>query len=279
MRDSQLLRSIPRIRRARGFRLYDVQGKRYLDLYRDGALLGHRAGTVITAMKSALAQGLVPGLPSIAEGRLAAALARLLPACPRVRFYATPDRALAAASVYLGVRLGWSDVDDPALEDGAGSSGAALWRPFLPPAADARVLLPVLPFTVAAAPAPVCFAAAPTPQVPVSDVLPGFILAGALRGLAALEPPAATRGGTLPGIPPGVPALEQAVDAAAGWARRGPYVRARCAAEEYGRVHAAFLREGVLLFPGYPGPSVLPGECSPGESRHLADLFSRVPGG
>ena len=45
------------------------------------------------------------------------------------------------------------------------------------------------------------------------------------------------------------------------------------------QVHAELLAAGVLLSAGYPGPSVLPGECSPGETSLLADLFARIPGG
>ncbi len=41
--------------------------------------------------------------------------------------------------------------------------------------------------------------------------------------------------------------------------REGPYVKALFPESEYPRVHAEFLRAGVLLCPGYPGPSVLPG--------------------
>jgi hypothetical protein len=111
------------------------------------------------------------------------------------------------------------------------------------------------------------------PAVPVSDTIPAFILAGALRGFSALV--SSNDGAS----PLSNPAVEKALDAAPGWARVGPYVRAVFPEAEYPRVHAEFLRAGVLLHPGYPGPSVLPGDCSPGETRLLADLFRGVPGG
>ena len=156
---------------------------------------------------------------------------------------------------------------------------AALWRPLLPgeaaPGADTRpwdVLLPVLPLTITEAPAPLCLPGGPHVCVPESDRLPGFILAGAARGLADLR--AVSR---LPSFADA--RIEKAVDAAAGWKRRGPYVSAAFESGDYPRVFAAFLREGVLLSPGYPGPSILPGECSPGETRLLAELFARIPGG
>jgi glutamate-1-semialdehyde aminotransferase len=92
---------VPRIRRARGYRLYDVQGKRYLDLFREGALLGHRGEAALTAMKSALSQGLATSLPSAWEGRLVAALAQMFPAYRSVRLYSSRERALEAVSLYL----------------------------------------------------------------------------------------------------------------------------------------------------------------------------------
>ena len=272
MLDRQLLRGIPRIRRARGFRLYDMQGRRYLDLFRDGALLGHRGAGSLTAMKSALSQGLAAALPSVWEKRLLAAISRSFPRYPEVRLYSSPDRALDAACRCLGG--GPIEIHDPALDEApAAGVGAGFWRPFLPPFGDARVLLPLLPVMVGGAPVPACFAGEVPHAVPLSDTIPAFILAGALRGFAALS--RSIEGGcTLSN-----PAVERALDAAPGWTRVGPYVRAVFPEAEYPRVHAEFLRAGVLLHPGYPGSSVLPGDCSPGETRLLAELFTSIPGG
>ena len=154
---------------------------------------------------------------------------------------------------------------------------AVYWRPFLAVPVSARALLPILPLTVGGAPAPVCFPAAaaqgPSSPVPVSDTIAGFVCAGALRALAALSDP-----GWAARLEPADPRLAAALDGGRGWARVGPYVRALFPAEDYARVHAEFLREGVLLCPAYPGPSVLPGECSPGETSLLADLFAGISG-
>lgn len=272
MPDRPPLRGIPIVRRARGFRIYDADGRRYLDLSRDGALLGHRQEATITVMKSALSQGLATGLPSAWGGRLAAAVLRMFPGFVAVRMYASPQRAREAVSSLLGVRL--ADVHDPALDPPPSKApSAAWWRPFLPPTPGARILLLVLPLTVCGAPVPVCFSDAFPEDSPASDALPGFLLAGALRGLAALAKATET-GATL-----GSPFLERAVDAARGWSRCGPYVRASFPAADYPRVHFEFLRAGVMLSPAHPGPSVLPGECTPGENKLLADLFAGVPGG
>jgi hypothetical protein len=271
--DGSPLPGLAPIRRARGFRLYDVKGRRYLDLSREGALLGHRGDGVLTVMKSVLSQGLAAPLPSIWERRLLTALARFFPGFRDVRLYSSFDRALRAARCYLGEKGLPGSPHDPALHGEArGVVPAALWRPFLPLVA-ARALLPVLPVSVGGAPAPVCFDAEVPRGVPSSDHIPGFILAAAVRSFQALAAGARTEGIL------SNPVLERAVDAAAGWARTGPYVRATGPESEYPGVHEEFLREGVLLAPSYPGPSVLPGDCSPGESRRLADLFTRIPGG
>ena len=275
MPDSRATPTIPRIRRARGFRIYDLQGRRYLDLFRDGALLGHRGAGSVTAMKSALSQGLAASLPSVWDKRLAAALSRAFPRYHEVRLYSSHERALDAVRRYLDGPTP-QPAHDPALHGApGGSEPVVIWRPLLP-AVDgaARALLPMLPLRVAGAPAPACFAETVPSTVPLSDTVPGFILAAALRGLAAVISPPGGGKGLLENPP-----VEKALDAAPGWSRSGPYVRALFPESEYPRVHAQFLDAGVLLCPGYPGPSVLPGDCSPGESRLLADLFTGIPGG
>jgi hypothetical protein len=270
MQDSHTAPALPLVRRARGFRLYDMQGKRTLDLWREGAILGHRGASALTAMKAGLDQGLATGLPSAWEGRLCAALARMFPGYPSVRIFSSRARALAALSLPL-------DPWDPAVGAAASAEAleAALWRPFLPAVAGARVLLPVLPLTVCGAPAPACCALDPSTTLPESDHLPGYLLAGALHALSALTSGSPSR----PSPRLGNPLLEAAVDGARGWARTGPYVRALFSEADYPRIHGEFLRAGVLLCPVYPGPSILPGDCSPGENRLLADLFARHPGG
>ncbi len=271
---------VPIIRRARGFRLYDQHGRRYLDLYRDGggALLGHRSGVTVTLMKSVLSQGLASSAPSVWEARLVRMIASMFSDRHTVRLYSSRPNALEAVSRSLGMRVDGSDVHDPALPaDLPGRPRASLWRPFLPEAeqgiADSAIILPVLPLSVCEAPAPVCFPGLPAPEPPPSDPLPGFLLAGAFSALSRL------RSGRLGDSFAANPVVEKAVDASSAWRRRGPYVRANFRAEEYPGVFAEFLGAGVLLSPKYPGPSILPGECSPGEARLLAELFTRIPGG
>jgi hypothetical protein len=280
METSRDAEAVPIIRRARGFRLYDRQGKRYLDLHRDGggAFLGHRSGVTVTLMKSVLSQGLVTTVPSVWEARLVRMIASMFSGGCSVRLYSSRLRALEAVSGFLGMRVDTWDVYDPALAaEPLVRPRVVLWRPFLPRSEEgdgaSAVVLPILPLSVCEAPAPVCFPDPAAADLPPSDPLPGFLLAGAFSALVRL------RSGRLGDFFAVSPLIEKAVDVSPGWKRRGPYVRPIFRSDAYPHVFAEFLRAGVLLSPQYPGPSILPGECSPGEARLLAELFTEIPGG
>ncbi len=271
---------VPLIRRARGFRLYDHAGGRYLDLYRDGGglLLGHRSGATVTLMKSVLSQGLASAVPTVWEARLVRMISSIFPAGCAVRLFSSRTRALEAVSRFMGMRVDAKDVYDPAIHTSpATRPRAAFWRPFLPEDDIATpvfpAVLPVLPLTICGAPAPVCFPEAASGELPPSDHLPGFVLAGASSALASVRGPRQGHSFRANAV------IQKTVDASAKWARIGPYVRATFDPEEYPRVFREFLRAGVLLSPVYPGPSILPGECSPGEARRVATLFTTIPGG
>ena len=262
--------ALPVTRRTRGFRLYDLQGRRLIDLHREGALLGHR-GAPTTAMKSALSQGLDSGLPSVWEGRLIRALGRRFPAHPTVALYVSMDRALAAATLALGRRITARDLYDPALDPTPERDPlAALWRPFLP-MPSARILVPVMPLSVCGVPAPLCLDD-PEAELPPSDPISGFILAGAHSAFLSLWPDDGS-------APLRDPALERVLDRLPAWELRGPYVKSLSSPDEYPGIVRRFLEAGVLLCPRYPGPSVLPAGCSPGERNLLARLFASCPGG
>jgi hypothetical protein len=271
-------RPVPAIRRARGYRLYGFDGRRCLDLFQDGgrAVLGHRLTPAVAAMKAALSEGLDSCLPSLYEARFLKALSRAFPAFPAFRIFAGEARALAAASRFVGSPLTAGDVHDPALdEDQAAQPRVARWRPWLPAEASARaeraeVLLPVLPVATGEAPVAACFAAALPPGFPGCDPLPGFLLAGAVRGLEAL---AAGREDRC------LEPVRKALEGSRSWKRVGVYVRPLFDPADYPGVHARFLEAGVLLAPAFPGPSILPAECSPGEAARLAGLFLEIPGG
>jgi hypothetical protein len=269
---------LPRVRRARAFRLYASDGRRYLDLWLDGgcAILGHGAGPAMSAARNALAAGLLPPLPSVHAERFSRALARRFPSHPCIRIYATRARALHAASLALGTGAEDLRPFDPAIDPLPESPPrAALWRPWTGDGAQAAAesadaLLPVIPFAVAEAPAVLC-CRRPRGAVPVSDELPGFLLAAALRGLESLSQPSPRC--------PGLAGLEAVLDACGLWQRRGRYARPLCGPDAYPAVHARFLEAGVLLPPACAGPAILPAELSAGEAALLARLFRTPHGG
>ncbi len=256
--------------RARGFRLYDTAGRRYLDLWLAGgeALLGHRCPRATRAVSAALSHGLAAGLPTPWVRRLERELERWFPERRSFRVYATRDRALAAATRWVGMR---AEPPDPAVGPVARSCPASLWRPLLPegrnPGAGVEVVIPVLPWTLGGSPAAACFASRLAPGEEPSDPAPAVAVAGAVHVLGGLRQAGRED-----------PFGDLALAAAPGWARSGPYVVATFAPELWDKVVARFLAAGVLLPPRYPGPAILPAEASPGERRLIAGLFRTIPG-
>jgi hypothetical protein len=266
--DSALREALPRVRRARGFRLYDSSGRRYLDLFQDGgaAILGHRSAGTVREMKDALSRGLAARLPSRYEGRLLKILGGLFPSYRRFGLYSCLHSCLEAVSRFLGASVGPGDVRDPAVEASRGTNGppVSFWRPFLERSAatEAEVLIPLLPQAGAGTVIPACFKGDLPEGLPGSDLIPPYILCGTLRAMTDLSR-----------CPSRDPALLRKVEGAPGWRSNGPYLEALCGASDYPSVFRSFLDEGVLLCPVFPGPSILPGEASAGEIRKLARLF------
>jgi len=264
---------MPPIRRARGYRLYDHRGRRYLDLWQnDGhSLLGHRGLHLMALLKNLMSRGLLSDLPALQGRHLEKALAARLTAYPWVRLARTEQEALALASRFLGRVLAEGEVFDPALDPLERAAPVARWRPLLdfPPSGPGRprVLLPVLPFGAAGAPAAVCFDAEPPGDFPSSEPLSPVLLAGAARCLHDLSRyrlPEWYR--------------EDLLASAAGWVQRGIYLHVNCGPERYAAVFRVFLEAGLLLNPHYPGPSILPAEASPGELAKMIRLFRENPG-
>jgi hypothetical protein len=269
---------LPRVRRAREYRLYDDRGRRYLDLWQlDGhAVLGHRPAGASTAMKGVLSRGLAQDLPSAAAARVERALRALLPGHPFVRVYRTLDRCLEALSAACGRPIRVADLVDPvgaALGDPAGAASGtdaevAVWRPFLPwPAyARARALVPVLPFQVCGGPWALCFRENPAVGVPPSEHVSPVVLEGVARGCAGIARHS-------PG--PLVAALTRA--GSPSWKVAGVYVTPRFPRDRYPEVFEAFLAAGAVLSPRYECPSVLPAEVSEGEIAMALGLFRDIP--
>jgi len=251
--------------RARGFRLYDRHGHRYLDLFLNhgSAVLGHRPYRLHQEIKSVVSRGGVFAMPSVYPNRLARALGRAYPGFTGVQIARDKAEATALAARYLECAPAEVAIRDPAL----GEKGrVVLDRPFLPAAAredalsGAEVVIPVLPFRLGESPCPILFRSHAPPAG--SGWIPPVVAAAALRAfhdLARHRLPAWYRDDLLAGC--------------RLWEQRGIYAAPRCGVERYAEVFRRFLAAGVLLPPEYPGPAVLPGEASAGELALLARLF------
>ena len=266
-----LKQRIPVVRRARGYHLYTVSGKRYLDLWQNGgaSLLGHRPGRLTTVLKDTISRGLVADLPSVFQGRLLAQLRQVFPGYLDFRVTGSVAEALQLASLFLGREVGAGEVADPLIEPAAaGKAALSLWRPLLPDPPSAEVLLPVLPFAAAGAPAAVCFRRRLPQEFPAQAPLSGVLLAGLLRCLHDLErftAPQWIRSDLLAGCP--------------GWRQEKIYIVPEFDPESYEQVFEAFLDEHVLLSPEAPHISILPGEeISRGELQKMIGLFRTYPG-
>ena len=101
-----------RMTRASGCRVWDEDGREYVDFVMAlGAVaLGYGHFAVNGAAEGAIAAGVVGPLPPVAEEELAAALSRRIPWLERVRFLKTGAEAVAAAVRLARVATGRDDV-------------------------------------------------------------------------------------------------------------------------------------------------------------------------
>jgi hypothetical protein len=280
---SDLLRLVPPVLRARGFRLYTQGGRRLVDLWQYGgaAVLGHTPAGVLREMKNTAERGLFAPMPHPLEGCLLKALARLFPR--RVfRLYdgeASFRRALGRAgypSDIIPLDMALFDTARPTDPDretaGMLDQGLVLWRPFLEEPVP-ELFLPVLPLPWISAP----WALALSPSLaaerdfPPSDIISPVVLAAAVRGVCDLIA-AGDRAN------PRFPKLEEVL-CAGPWSRRGIYLCYGKAPDNdsYGELFRHFLDQGFLLPPSRNLPAILPGVLSPGEEARLAKLLKWKP--
>lgn len=259
--------AIPQIRRARGYRLYDARGRRYLDLYQDDgrAVLGHRASGVSAAVRAAVSRGLCADYPSVWASRLVRALKTLIPQCVDVRWYLEAARARAAAAAHLSVDATELSVADPVI-DGAWDAEVSRWRPFCGDDGGrrhARVLLPVMPPARSIAPSVLCFLEPVSGAVPDSDLVSAFVLHALSRSAYDLTAAQKARNTD-----------HWACFEAPFWRRCGPYFVFTCAFSDYLVHFDRLLQRGILVSPRYPGPSIVPAEYSPGELARFKDYVA-----
>ena len=261
--------SLPTIRRARGYRLYDSDGRRYLDFYQDDgrAILGHRPSGMILEIKNLLSRGQIAAYPSQYHHRTIKALKTLIPDSVDARIYASFDRALKAAAQHLGSQVDEGTIHDPAVQTGGtgGTVGVSLWRPFVE-SGDSPLLLPVLPVPIPFAPAVLVFREAPTSRVWESDVCSPVSLAALKRSIYDLIQHIA--------------ACDRSRWADFNdqdlWRRNGPYLTLVTGEADFPGLFNEMLSNGIVISPRFPGPSIIPAEYSPGEIGYVSGKRGRL---
>lgn len=258
-------RKIPAIVRARDFHLFDVKGRRYLDLWQNGgrALLGHRPENVYRDMKIQLQKGAVAEAPSVYEPRLLRLLQTLIPGSRAVVLCRSLERALMMAAEYSGRTFSETGIAEPFFPS---SSPAVYHRPFSGCSYGGfPFVFPVLPFPGGFAPQPVIFMETAGP-VPEGDLVSPMLLSGLLRSLHDL-----LKAGNQPGIwndwqmP--------------GWKRYSCYCFPDFPLERYEAVFDVFLSKGILLSPDPRSPTVLPLRFSEGEKKAVERLCAETARG
>ena len=266
-----LLRLMPMVLRARDFRLYAQGGRRLVDLWQNGgaAVLGHTPPSLLREIKNVASRGLYAPFPHFLEGRLRAALSRIFPDRD-FRLYAAPP---------------------PQLETLVSDNVAALWRPFLDPAAPLSapenappVLIPVTPGIQGwrgDLPLGLCVLAIKSDfavsSLPSGDFLPPVLLAAAARGIYDLIA-AAGKAAAPQRANPAYRRVDKALNnprASFRWRRRGLYLTPEQtpSKEEWEALFRRFLDNGFLLPPIPSHPAILPSVLSPGEEAKLAALL------
>lgn len=258
-----LISLMPTVKRARGYRLYDHRGLRYLDMYQNGghAILGHRAGSICRAMKNVISTGCVFDLPSSAERKAHRALSSLFPEFEVFRIFASVGGALNAVSQYVKRNIAWHELPEP--WDVSVGDRVVRWRPFVSfsPGPEADILIPVLPFSVGGAPVAVCFRNVSADRVPSSEIVSPVLLEGAARAIHDLV-----------GAEPSSDEPIVRYDAGT-WKLVGSYLIPQTSRETYEERFRLFLEERVLLSPSYPAPSIIPRVMSVGERLRMEKLL------
>jgi hypothetical protein len=241
--------TIPRIKRARDYHLYDFKSRRYLDLCLDGgrALLGHKHGGTVNMMKNSLEKGLAAAYPSVYEGRLLRQVRRLYPGVTDVR--AGP----AGVAGKLPVVRPFEDAGSP-------ESGVFELILPLPGSGVVRVVCSTSP----SGEEKTAFEQAACPGWSV----PGYLLSGLCRAAADL---AAFAGGVDPGV-------WAAFDSPL-WKRSGPWLFPAFPSERYPAVFSAFLGRGILISPFPDVPSCAPYRFTEGEIKPIKDIEGEFSNG
>ncbi|MCX7027525.1 MAG: hypothetical protein NT061_08605 [Spirochaetes bacterium] len=245
-----LLAGLPRIRRARGWRLYGEDGRRFLDLWADAGrtVTGRRTGSQGRLAKELLDRGLVSDFPSFWEKRLLKELASWLPHYSAFRFYPTESEVLSIL--------------------GCPESSLGRERPFgsyLGDGSKADLAFVTLPlasawfFTVLAAKKDVSLAGLPSPAPQATIKL--ALGTRALAEFREFEHEVGEHHWSR---------LDKQITGL--FERKGPWLIPSYAERAHTEVFEACLAAGLLISPLYSEPSFIPGEFDEGEVAPLRKL-------
>ncbi len=263
-----LLRLLPAIRRARLWRLYAEDGRRFLDLWMDGgrAILGSKGSGIGTVVKAAVDVGLSKPMPSVRERRLEKELLARYPLFSAARFYRDDGRARAA----LERAFGDDAIYDPARRGEAGPSARAIvLRPFAEALSepgskaggDFPAAFPLIPCPAPFAPAVLLFRDNSSAELAGGDLVAPLYLAAASRALAEFA------------------TFSEAYNEehwrrtdrrlSGHFERRGPWLYALPGTAGHAAFFRAALASGVLVSPDPELPCLVPGDFDDGELARL----------
>ena len=257
MRNNAEIQRFPTIRRMRDFHVYDLQGNRYLDLYRlnGHALMGHKPGRIALVLKNMVSKGLFASYPSIYEERLLKVLRILLPDCIGFRIYRNMERLVASLKDLLGEETG---IPGDPLYPGASAEKAAFWRPFLPETPAFPALIPVFAVSGDFFPWVVGFTGRAGEKAPPSDTVSPALLAMLTRSVYDLL-----------AFGEGYNENSWKKFPLPFWQRKGPYLLFSGNEKEYRQVFKNCREHGILIAPEAGKPSIIPGEWTDGEIQFL----------
>jgi hypothetical protein len=246
---------IPVIKRARGYRLYALSGRRYLDLSLSGGynLLGHKPKAFVNNLKQVCEKGLLSDLPSVYGKRLLKALRDFFPDYRTFFTAASMPELLAAAGAALGSPLTASDIRDPLLKSNP-DGRVNVWRPFFTGNVMSDIILPLIPTGIGPSLYIICLRRGAEPTLQPVPVHSPLLLAAVLHSLLLL------RSLQLPSY-----YRPDLLTVSRHFEQKDIYLIPRCSAAEY---RAVFVHP-----PRYPGPGILPFELSAGELQNLLGLF------
>jgi len=259
--DLSLLRQVPHVLRARGFRLYLNSGKRLIDLWLNGgaAVLGHTTAKMLREIKNSAGRGLYAPYPHFTENRFIKALSKLLPG-RHFRLYAAPPKELKEFFI---------------------KGKAKLWRPYLTAETpfktdDTPFIIPVLSGIHTwrnGLPLGLCITAAASEELfvklPKSDSFSPVLLAAAARGIYDILASPQRAKLYFPRV---MKELNSSI-----WQRRGIYLTLKKEnnKKEWEALFQKFLETDFLLPPIQTHPLILPAEMSDGEEKKLVSALNK----